>query len=656
MGSGMAGRLNNKLNEATTSYNNLKTSTGMSYKNSSISGLYQAAQSQVQETTDSVDRLAGNSTTSTKGSKLAMALSIAAATLPLATTVFAMIKNSNASKASAGTAGSGDPVKDIDNAIAAHKQAPTKATMSTLTSAIASANTRIATLTQEQATYNGLIDKLNKQNDASYEAEANKQKEVIKENTDKINESNEAIKAYSNVEDALKGKYEDLNVKQQTVSDNVAKGQEAKDTAEKTASDAKKAQEDASNGVLQFEEKNAGDVKTYNECLGKQDSLKQATGDAQKALDTNTNTIKGYEAQIAGIESTIKSHESATKAAKKNGTAAPDASVLTNAKNEKTKVEAKMKEEKAKTSELKDNLSKAKKEEEDNNKQISKLEQTITCNGQTLTKLKSRAEAAQATKVEAEAKVETAATELKTYLVAKDETTQAVADNKDQTKEVQAKKELTNEQVIAWANEQKTAEAKSVELEKGFAKAKEKTQKAKAELQAKINTNKAEVTNLQAAIKRGNSALNLDALNPVMSMSELEQSTPKTVDIKINGKTEHCEEVTKGQYKVIGSKDGKVYDKNGNLLSEEKKDDKKPATQTPTSTATTASPAPATKSDAPKEIKHGSAEEGTHYNGDLYTDANRKMYTFKDGYWVSNDDGTKKYKNFDEIKNASKTK
>lgn len=240
MGSGMAGRLNNKLNEATTSYNNLKTSTGMSYKNSSINGLYESAQAQVQATTDSVDRLAGDSSTSTKGSKLAMALSIAAAALPLATTVFAMIKSSSSSKAAAGTASSGDPVKDIDSAIAAHKQAPTKTTMSNLTTAIASANTKITSLTQEQATYNSLIDKLNNQNDASYEAEANKQKQIIKDNTVKIKDSEEAIKAYSNVEDALKGNYDALNVKQQTVSENITKGQEAKDASDKAATDAKK--------------------------------------------------------------------------------------------------------------------------------------------------------------------------------------------------------------------------------------------------------------------------------------------------------------------------------------------------------------------------------------------------------------------------------
>lgn len=637
MGSGMAGRLNNKLNETTTSYNNLKTSTGMSYKNSSINGLYESAQAQVQATTDSVDRLAGDSSTSTKGSKLAMALSIAAATLPLATTVFAMIKSSSSSKAAAGTASSGDPVKDIDSAIAAHKQAPTKTTMSNLTTAIASANTKITSLTQEQATYNSLIDKLNHQNDASYEAEANKQKQIIKDNTVKIKDSEEAIKAYSNVEDALKGNYDALNVKQQTVSENIAKGQEAKDASDKAATDAKKAQEDAASGVLQFEEKNAGDVKTYNECLGKQDSLKQATDSAQKALDTNTNTIKGYETQIAGFESTIKSHENATKAAKKNGTAAPNASILSNAKSEKAKVEAKMKEEKAKTSDLKDKLSKAKKDEEDNNKQISKLEQTITCNGQTLAKLKSRAEAAQLAKVDAEAEVETAATELKTYLVAKEETAQAVADNEEQTQEVKDKKELTNQQVIAWATEQDNAEAKSVELEQGFAKAKAKTQEAKTALQKKIDDNKTEIGNLQAAIKRGNSALNIDVLNPVMSMSELDQATPKTTDIKINGKTEHCEEVAKGQYKIIGSSDGKVYDKDGNLIPE-KKDNNPPSAPKETKTG------------SPQE-KHGSAESGMYKNGDTYYTIKNEKFTFNDGEWVS-EDGTKKYKNFEEIQNS----
>lgn len=55
-----------------------------------------------------------------------------------------------------------------------------------------------------------------------------------------------------------------------------------------------------------------------------------------------------------------------------------------------------------------------------------------------------------------------------------------------------------------------------------------------------------------------------------MSMSELDQATPKTTDIKINGKTEHCEEVAKGKYKIIGSSDGKVYDKDGNLIPEKK--------------------------------------------------------------------------------------
>lgn len=103
MGSGMAGRLNNKLNEATTSYNNLKTSTGMSYKNSSISGLYESAQAQVKETTDEVERTTSSS--SSGGAKtaqtIAIALSALTALAPVAATLITGAKGS--SKAAAGT-------------------------------------------------------------------------------------------------------------------------------------------------------------------------------------------------------------------------------------------------------------------------------------------------------------------------------------------------------------------------------------------------------------------------------------------------------------------------------------------------------------------------------------------------------------------------
>lgn len=72
----------------------------------------------------------------------------------------------------------------------------------------------------------------------------------------------------------------------------------------------------------------------------------------------------------------------------------------------------------------------------------------------------------------------------------------------------------------------------------------------------------------------------------------------------------------------------------------EKKDNNPPSTQK------------GAKTDAPQEIKHGSAESGMYRNGDIYTTNNEK-FTFKDGEWVS-EDGTKKYKNFEEIQNASK--
>ena len=104
MGSGMEGRLNNKLNETTTSYNNLKASTNISYKNSSISGLYESAKAQVQETTDEVERTTSSSSTSTgkAAQTIAVALSAITALAPVATTIISSLKNGS-SKDAAGT-------------------------------------------------------------------------------------------------------------------------------------------------------------------------------------------------------------------------------------------------------------------------------------------------------------------------------------------------------------------------------------------------------------------------------------------------------------------------------------------------------------------------------------------------------------------------
>ena len=102
MGSGMEGRLNNKLNEATTSYTNLKTSTGMSYKNSSINGLYESAKAQVQETNDEVERTTSSSSGGAKTAQtIAIALSALTALAPVAATLISGAKGS--SKPAAGT-------------------------------------------------------------------------------------------------------------------------------------------------------------------------------------------------------------------------------------------------------------------------------------------------------------------------------------------------------------------------------------------------------------------------------------------------------------------------------------------------------------------------------------------------------------------------
>lgn len=134
MGSGMAGRLNNKLNEATTSYNNLKTSTGMSYKNSSISGLYESAQAQVKETTDEVERTTSSSSSSgaKKAQTIAIALSALTALAPVAATLLSGTKGS--SKAAAGT--------NVDANLAAFKTDASKSNRKTLEKDLAALRTQ----------------------------------------------------------------------------------------------------------------------------------------------------------------------------------------------------------------------------------------------------------------------------------------------------------------------------------------------------------------------------------------------------------------------------------------------------------------------------------------------------------------------------------
>lgn len=97
----MTSRYDLKLNQSNESYSNFKATTGLSYKETSINGLYKSAKTTVQETTDEVER--STTSTSTKRAKtaqtIAMSLAALTALAPVATTII----GSKGTKVAAGT-------------------------------------------------------------------------------------------------------------------------------------------------------------------------------------------------------------------------------------------------------------------------------------------------------------------------------------------------------------------------------------------------------------------------------------------------------------------------------------------------------------------------------------------------------------------------
>lgn len=97
----MTSRYDLKLNQSNESYSNFKATTGLSYKETSINGLYKSAKTTVQETADEVER--STTSTSTKSAKtaqtIAMSLAALTALAPVATTII----GSKGTKVAAGT-------------------------------------------------------------------------------------------------------------------------------------------------------------------------------------------------------------------------------------------------------------------------------------------------------------------------------------------------------------------------------------------------------------------------------------------------------------------------------------------------------------------------------------------------------------------------
>lgn len=97
----MTSRYDLKLNQSNESYSNFKATTGLSYKETSINGLYKSAKTTVQETTDEVER--STTSTSTKSAKTAQTIAISLAALTALAPVATTIIGSKGTKVAAGT-------------------------------------------------------------------------------------------------------------------------------------------------------------------------------------------------------------------------------------------------------------------------------------------------------------------------------------------------------------------------------------------------------------------------------------------------------------------------------------------------------------------------------------------------------------------------
>lgn len=97
----MTSRYDLKLNQSNESYSNFKATTGLSYKETSINGLYKSAKTTVQETTDEVER--STTSTSTKSAKTAQTIAISLAALTALAPVATTLIGSKGTKVAAGT-------------------------------------------------------------------------------------------------------------------------------------------------------------------------------------------------------------------------------------------------------------------------------------------------------------------------------------------------------------------------------------------------------------------------------------------------------------------------------------------------------------------------------------------------------------------------
>lgn len=599
MGSGMEGRLSNKLTESTNAYNKVKSSTNLSYKNSSIDGLYESAQAQVKETADEVDRTVGDTSSSGSGKTAQIiATSLAALTTlaPVATTIISSTKGSKSAQT-------------VDNATAL-TTALTNYTdvkgsdknRKALGKAIDGAKNEMQSLVEKRS--NLVAQKTEKENQLKLDskdganATLDKLKTALSDLEKSKTDENAKVASYESqitvIEEFIAGKAQE----QAQITNEKGEKVAAKVEVEKL-SDKEKSQLADLGVKIQENQDEATQIKTElnNAKNEKSQKLEPALANATAEKNTADTAVKGTKTSIESCDREIDRLEGLAKKPAKDSSGkviAKDSkeqykSQIDAKKNEKSKLKDKLKEDEKTLKEKEKAEKDAKTKLEQNASKIAILENKITVNGKSLTELQ-QAKSASEEKVKGfDVQIANANTQIAEQ--------EALIEDIKTVTTTKAEEKKQNEAGKAEAQDN----AGKADDAKAKVKAGETTYKSKlakqyskeiAELDTQIKDIDKRYSELDALVKKGNTAI----------YGNEEGTVAETSDTQKGDEADKSEKATKA---TTPKADDNVSDNNDNDTSM-------------------------------KAMFAWSNADSTPKNGDKTT-YNNEEYTFKNGKWTDKD-------------------
>lgn len=579
MGSGMEGRLSNKLTESTNAYNKVKSSTNLSYKNSSIDGLYESAQAQVKETADEVDRTVGDTSSSGSGKTaqiIATSLAALTALAPVATTIISSTKGSKSAQT-------------VDNATAL-TTALTNYTdvkgsdknRKALGKAIDGAKNEMQSLVEKRS--NLVAQKTEKENQLKEEgAQATfknleaAQKALVKSRDDE----NAKVASYESqitvIEKFIAGKAQE----QAQITNEKGEKEAAKVEVEKL-SDKEKSQLADLGVKIQENQDEATQIKTeLKKDEEAKNDLETALAKATAEKNTADTAVKGTKTSIESCDREIDKLEGLAKKPAKDSSGkviAKDSkeqykSQIDAKKNEKSKLKDKLKEDEKTLKEKEKAEKDAKTKLEQNANKIAILENKITLNGKSLAELRQAKSASEEKVKDFDVKINDAKAQVDKQDELLRDLNGTIAEKTDEKKQNEAGKAEAQDNASKAGDAEKEVKTakKTYKSELGI-----KYSKEIAELDTQIKDIDKRYSELDALVKKGNTAIygNEEGTITEIPTSKKADTTAKSNDndtsLSAISDWSHADILPKnGTKKTIDDKsytfqNGKWTDKDGN--------------------------------------------------------------------------------------------